>query len=203
MVETLKVATVARPRTETEAGAVRRLLLLVTVIEAPVGGVALARAKVHNELLELPREVGRQDRTPSPAAGVAVTNPPTLEIPSTSPAGDTATALPTPIAAVALTTRLTLATIPLATLTAFEPDKTQLRVPGPELQTRDLPAAVAAAPGVAEMLTRLAAGKVIVHSRPAGSLPLGEFSVRPSDALPSDAATAELMVRESVCAKQA
>jgi hypothetical protein len=54
--------------------------------------------------------------------------------------------------------RFKLAATPLAMEVVFNPYKMQVKLPTAVLQVKDLPAAIAAAPPVAEMLTTFAIG---------------------------------------------
>ena len=157
----LNVAVVAEAATVTEAGAVSVVLLFVMVTFAPPSGAALDSATVQVELAELPREVGVQDIPLIVGRALPVTVPPAVESAIGSPAGSAATPLliPTTVEATAAAmVRFTLAAMPLEMTVALDPNRTQVKVPVPLVQFKDLPAATAAVPAVAEMLRTFATG---------------------------------------------
>src|SRR4051812_36394466 len=96
--------------------------------------------------------------------------------------------------------RFTTATSPLVMRFEFSPLATHVYVPAPDAQDRDLPAAVAAAPLVAEIERTWDALNVNVHCTAAGSLPAGDESWRLKDAAPAEVAVPEVSVSDPLCA---
>ena len=158
---TVKLADVAAATTATDAGTVRRELVLARATVAPPAGAAPVRVTVQVELPELFKEVVRQDREVTVGHAPPVTVPLVAESGMAVPAGEAATGLLTPIGVVIAPTamvRFTTATVPFEMMPAFIPEATQLYVPELAAQLNVLLAAVRAAPALTEMETTLAGG---------------------------------------------
>jgi hypothetical protein len=93
----------------------------------------------------------------------------------------------------------TVAATPLAIVFAFMPVARQVYVPEPETQVSVLPAAVAAAPAVAEIDVTAEGEYVNAHCTPAGWLPAGAANVKLSVTAPFDPAVPEDRTKEPVC----
>ena len=90
-----------------------------------------------------------------------VTVPPVAETERAIPEADAAEALPTPIdvdVTLEAVVKFTIATTPFAMVDAVRPYAMQVYVPELPAQAKDLPAAVAAGPAVAERERTFAAG---------------------------------------------
>jgi hypothetical protein len=168
----VKVAVVVPAPTLTLAGITKAGLLLARATLVPPTGAAWFRVTVHVVLpLELTL-VGLQAKTEI-MAGVPI-KPPLAAIWSALPDGEALDALvmamEVPIVALDSVTVAT-ATTPSGIVFWFIPVSKQEYEPEPATHEIDLPAAVAAAPALAEIATMAEGEYVNVHSRPAGEFP--------------------------------
>lgn len=199
----MKVAEFVPAATVTDAGTVRTVFVFVSVTTAPPVGAAPLKVTVQAVLLELLKVEAAHDRTVTVGKGtVPVTTPPVPDTLIPCPALEAAAVLLiaigvllTPAAGATFTTAKT----PLEIVLAFMPDIRQEYVPEPAKQLNVLEAFVAAAPALAETVTRLLAGYVRVHSTAAGWLPDGNVKVRFRDAIPPVPTAPEARDRESTC----
>ena len=143
--------------TRIDGGTVRVVLVLVSVTLAPPTGAAPVKVTEQVELLDGFKLAGRQDSALTAGApGAPVTVPPVAETTMADAAGDAPRLvfIPTAIGVVA-TVRLNTATAPFAMIPASVPETTHVYTPEPAAQVTVLPAAVAAVPGLAEMVRTL------------------------------------------------
>jgi hypothetical protein len=152
-----KVVEMELAGTRIDDGTVRVVLVLDRVTLAPPTGAPPVKVTVQVELLDGFKLAGRQDTalTAGPPAA-PVTVPPVAETEMAFPAGDVPKLLFIPmVVGVVATVRLIIATVPFAMIPASVPETTHVYTPEPAAQVTVLPAAVAAVPGLAEMVRTL------------------------------------------------
>ena len=147
----MNVAAVAPAATDTDAGTVNKVLLLVSITVAPPAGAVWLRLTVQVADAPLPRRVGAHDREDVPGtemtALVGVETLMVFPLASTAIRFDSATEV---VPAAGARVRFKYAAMPEATVFAFSPSIRQVEEPGTETQVNDLPAALAEGPAVSD-----------------------------------------------------